>query len=84
MRVNGVRAVKPAASVGAGDVLTFAQGRAIRVVRITALGVRRGPATEAQQLYEDLEPAASAEPRAGPRPTGKDRRALDRLRDPED
>ena len=94
-RVNGTRAAKPAASVRPGDVLTFALGRQIRVIRILALGTRRGPAPEAQALYDDLDPpaprnappdpdtpapAAAREPGAG-RPTKAQRRALDRLRD---
>ena len=37
-----------------GDVLTFPQARAIRVVRVLALGRRRGPAPEARALYEDV------------------------------
>jgi ribosome-associated heat shock protein Hsp15 len=55
-RVNGLHVVKPGHSVGAGDVLTFPQGARIRVVRVLALGDRRGPAAEAQALYEDLAP----------------------------
>ncbi|MCX7286605.1 MAG: RNA-binding S4 domain-containing protein, partial [Rhodobacterales bacterium] len=39
-----------------GDVLTFPQGPHIRVIRVLALGLRRGPASEAQDLYLDLEP----------------------------
>ncbi|NKX44297.1 RNA-binding S4 domain-containing protein [Roseicyclus persicicus] len=85
VRVNAARAVKPATAVGPGDVLTFAQGGRIRVIRILALATRRGPAPEAQALYEDLTPPEAPEtPRTGPRPTKKDRRALDALRDPED
>jgi ribosome-associated heat shock protein Hsp15 len=90
VRVNGVRTAKPAAAVGPGDVLTFAQARAIRVVRITGLGTRRGPAAEAQALYDDLDPpgdrddASDEAPRAGPRPTKKARRKLDDLHDPGD
>lgn len=83
MRVNGARVSKPATSVGAGDVLTFAQGDHIRVIRVTGLGIRRGPAPEAQTLYEDLTPPeteAAPVTRTGPRPTKKDRRALDDLR----
>jgi ribosome-associated heat shock protein Hsp15 len=89
VRVNGARQTKPATPVGAGDVLTFAQGAAIRVIRVAALAVRRGPAPEARALYEDLDPPgarqgdASAQ-RVGPRPTKKDRRQLDELRDPDD
>ena len=43
--------VETAAGRGPGDVLTFPQG-AIRVVRVEALGERRGPAPEAQALYD--------------------------------
>ena len=83
VRVSGARISKPAQPVGPGDVLTFVQGRGVRVVRIVALATRRGPAAEAQALYEDLTPpTAPAPPRVGPRPTKKDRRDLDALRGP--
>ena len=39
-----------------GQVLTFTQGERVRVIRIVALGTRRGPASEAVELYEDLSP----------------------------
>ena len=42
-----------------GDVLTFPKARHIRVVRVVDLGTRRGPAAEAQALYDDLEPPPS-------------------------
>jgi ribosome-associated heat shock protein Hsp15 len=57
VRIDGTPAAKPARMVGPGMVLTFAQGDAIRVVRIVACGTRRGPAPEAQALYDDLTPA---------------------------
>lgn len=57
LRVNGTRVVKAAQLVGPGDVLTFPQARSVRVVRIIAPGQRRGPAPEAQALYDDLTPA---------------------------
>ena len=83
VRVNGARAAKPAQQVGPGDVLTFAQGRAVRVVRITAPGTRRGPAPEAQTLYDDLTPPETRNsdppnPRfeGKGRPTKRDRRKL--------
>jgi ribosome-associated heat shock protein Hsp15 len=60
VRVNGTRVTRPGRDVTAGDVLTFPQGPRIRVVRILALGQRRGPATEAQALYHDLEPGPAA------------------------
>ena len=48
--------MKPARAVGAGDVLTFQQANDIRIVKILACGTRRGPAPEAQALYEDMSP----------------------------
>ncbi len=85
VRLNSRHVSKPAQAVGAGDVLTFTVGDRARVVRLLALGTRRGPAPEAQTLYEDLSPPAApqgpgAPPRGGPRPTKKDRRALDQTR----
>jgi ribosome-associated heat shock protein Hsp15 len=86
VRVNSARVTKPAASVGAGDVLTFAQGRQIRVIRVEAAGMRRGPAPEAQALYTDLTPVPDpCEPppvRKGPRPTKKHRRDYEESRRP--
>lgn len=60
VRVNGQQTSKPARLVGAGDVLTFALHGRVRVVRILGLGDRRGPAPEAQSLYEELEPRPAA------------------------
>jgi len=81
VRVNGERTTKPAFSVGAGDVLTFVQAREIRVVQVLQPGTRRGPAPEAQDLYEDLTPEAEPKrPSGGARPTKRDRRAIDHLR----
>ncbi len=81
VRVNSVKISKPARAVAPGDVLTFSQANAIRVVRIVALGLRRGPAPEARALYEDLSPPEDQprQPplaRGGPRPTKKERRRL--------
>jgi ribosome-associated heat shock protein Hsp15 len=81
---------KASQTVRPGDVLTFPLGGQVRVIRILALGARRGPAPEARTLYQDLTPP---QPRlrqeAGPgvraagsgRPTKRERRALDRLQD---
>lgn len=87
VRVNSQPIAKPAYAVSPGDVLTFPQERDIRVIRIVTLGERRGPAPEAQALYEDLAPPEKRAP-APPvprfegkgRPTKKDRRALDQSR----
>ncbi len=56
VRVNGQPVKKPAAAIGPGDVLTLVQGDRVRVLRVTGLPERRGPATEAQELYEDANP----------------------------
>lgn len=93
LRVNSQPVSKAHYPVRPGDVLTFPQGRRIRVIEIAAIGTRRGPAAEAQTLYADLAPPAprggdAAAPAPHPaqrergagRPTKKDRRATDRLR----
>lgn len=54
IRVNGVRATTAHHAVGAGDVLTFSRKDQVFVVRILQLSERRGPAKEAQLLYESL------------------------------
>ncbi|MEM0923335.1 MAG: RNA-binding S4 domain-containing protein [Pseudomonadota bacterium] len=98
LRINAERSTKPAQSVRPGDVLTFAQGRTVRVIRIEAIATRRGPAPEAQALYTDLappEPAAAkpeavseAEPEPAKRapgsgrPTKRERREIDAYRLP--
>jgi ribosome-associated heat shock protein Hsp15 len=90
IRVNGTLVAKAHYPLKPGDVLTFPLGTHIRVVRVLNLGVRRGPASEAKLLYEDLspppEPRAAAvtgeegRPPGSGRPTKAERRALDRLR----
>ena len=97
IRVNSERTDRSDHKVGAGDVLTMALHGRIVIWRIIDPGTRRGPAGEAQGLYEDLSPAplpkqelspydAAIAPRgdgAG-RPTKKERRDTDRLRDGDD
>jgi ribosome-associated heat shock protein Hsp15 len=58
VRVNGQPVGKPGRSIGPGDVLTFALHGRVRVVRVLAVADRRGPAAAAQELYEELAPAA--------------------------
>lgn len=90
VRVNRDKIEQAAHQVKVGDVLTITLDRRILVYKILAPGERRGPAPEAQLLYEDLSPpptsAASVESAmpqresgAG-RPTKKERRETDRLR----
>ncbi len=87
VRVSGTVAHKAHQTVRPGDVLTFPLGPHVRVIRVRRLGERRGPASEARALYEDLEPPG-ATPRPQPlagrdrgagRPTKSDRRAIARL-----
>ena len=86
VRVNSEPVRKRSTQVGAGDVLTFRQAEQVRIIRIEALGTRRGPASEAQQLYTDLAPPEPRSREIAPenpafegkgRPTKKDRRTLD-------
>ncbi len=55
-RINGNPTEKAHHAVRVGDVLTFALGPHIRVIKVLGLGLRRGPAPEARLLYEDLDP----------------------------
>jgi ribosome-associated heat shock protein Hsp15 len=93
-RVNGQPTSKAHYAVKVGDALTFPLGHHIRVIKIIALGVRRGPAAEAQALYEDLDPpqpnvrvidpakvAPGQRDTGSGRPTKRERRATDRLLD---
>ena len=92
VRVNREKVDAASQPVKAGDVLTIAGDRGVRVLKVLAPGARRGPAPEARLLYEDLSPAPGEVPAPGDpappadrtpgtgRPTKRDRRALDRLR----
>ena len=93
IRVNSERTDRTDHKVGPGDVLTMTVHERLLVWRILDSGERRGPATEAATLYEDLSPPpvpraaaplvhAARDPGAG-RPTKKDRREIERLRDDE-
>jgi ribosome-associated heat shock protein Hsp15 len=68
VRLNRRHIERASAPVRIGDVLTFPLGHAIRVVRVEALGRRRGPPAEARTLYTDLVPGGAPEPSAGPEP----------------
>jgi ribosome-associated heat shock protein Hsp15 len=61
IRRNGQPVARASAAIRVGDVLTFAQRGAVRVLRIEALPVRRGPPAEARGCYCELtEPTAAA------------------------
>jgi|SRR6185437_15443716 len=60
LRLNNVRVEKASVAVKPGDVLTIPCGhREVSVVRVHALGIRRGRAPEAQALYEVLSDTAA-------------------------
>jgi ribosome-associated heat shock protein Hsp15 len=54
IRVSGRLVERAHAAVKVGDVLSFAHRGAVRVLRVEALPVRRGPAAEALALYSEL------------------------------
>jgi ribosome-associated heat shock protein Hsp15 len=87
VRVNGQRIDAASRIVRAGDVVTVALDRAVRVLKVIGFVERRGSADSTPGLYADLTPPsnvratpapAAREPGAG-RPTKRDRRAIDRL-----
>jgi ribosome-associated heat shock protein Hsp15 len=90
VQVNDQR-VKPSREVGRGDRVEIAVGQTRRTVVVLGVAERRGPAKEAQLLYEEtaesvaVREAAAAERRLaappsfdlGGRPTKRDRRRFD-------
>src|SRR6478672_7534759 len=88
--------VKPARPLQVGDELSIRLGPYEHVVRVRELSARRGPATVAATLYEEtteslaartklaeqlrMAPAALVYEEKG-RPTKRDRREIERLRD---
>jgi ribosome-associated heat shock protein Hsp15 len=94
VRVNGERVQAASRAVKAGDVVTVALDRTVRVMQVAGFAERRGGPEAARLLYEDMTPkapAAVADGGAGGadsapardsgagRPTKRERRALDRL-----
>lgn len=92
VKVNGITA-KPSKEVAAGDRVELRTGPVRMEVVVRGVAERRGPAVEAQKLYEETE--ASREARArhaeerrlaradggeGGRPTKRDRRQMAKLR----
>jgi ribosome-associated heat shock protein Hsp15 len=56
VRINGVREKSPGHAVKPGDVLTIALDRSVRVLKVIGFSERRGDASSARVLYEDLQP----------------------------
>lgn len=85
VRLNDAKVSKPATPVKIGDVLVFPQAKVLKTVKILGLGIRRGPAPEAQALYDDMTPPPiipdiPVEIERKGRPTKRDRRAIDKIK----
>lgn len=86
------RVDKPRTTVQPGNILTFMYGNRVRIIHVLECGKRRGPASEAQTLYQDCSPPPPPKEEkqtngiplrdsgAG-RPTKKDRRAMEALKE---
>ena len=90
--VNSSIVIKAHFLVKQNDVLTFSIDNNIKIIRILNLGVRRGSASEAQALYQDISPSISLNKAdhkfqvvigkreiGSGRPTKDQRRATDKL-----
>ncbi|MGH8139304.1 MAG: RNA-binding S4 domain-containing protein [Steroidobacteraceae bacterium] len=93
VHVNAER-VKPARSVCPGDAVSFVRGTVEFECTVTAIPLRRGPASEAARCYDEtpasqarraqfaarMKVAGGLSPRPGERPDKHDRLLLRRLR----
>ena len=90
LRVNSNKIIKPASKVKINDVLTINHINMVRIIQVQSLGSRRGPASEAQKLYNDLSGdmieaskiksvSEKSKKETNKRPTKKDRRILDKI-----
>ena len=89
VKVDGA-CVKPAKVLAVGDMLTISLTPYQHAIEVLALSAKRGPAIEAQKLYQETEPsrlrrdALAAELKAAPvcagRPDKRDRRELERFK----
>ena len=55
VRLNRVKTLKPGHDVKPGDVLTVALNSRVRVLHVTGLAPRRGPAEAARLLYTEAQ-----------------------------
>jgi ribosome-associated heat shock protein Hsp15 len=60
IRVNRQRVIKAATCVRCGDILTATLYGRVRVIEILAIGLRRGPPSEAQALYSESQFSTTA------------------------
>ena len=90
LRLNSNKIIKPASKVKTNDVLTINHINMVRIIQVQSLGSRRGPASEAQKLYNDLSGditdaskiksvSEKSKKETNKRPTKKDRRLLDKI-----
>ena len=93
VEVNGERA-KPAKNIREGDELRIRLNQTTHVVHVRGLSERRGPAAEAQLLYEETEASRAERARLaeqrrlaptpayeeGGRPTKRDRRDMAKVK----
>lgn len=61
IRIAGRVANRAHAAVRVGDVLSFARYGQVRVLKVEALPLRRGPPAEARSLYSELTSEAGAD-----------------------
>ncbi|MGU3576944.1 RNA-binding S4 domain-containing protein [Brucellaceae bacterium C25G] len=90
VRVNGQKIDQASYGVKQNDDLTITLERKVLIYKVLLLGERRGPAPEAQLLYQDLSPPMPAKDdvmyvhsglrdAGSGRPTKKERRLTDKL-----
>ena len=90
LRLNSNKIIKPASKVKINDVLTINHINMVKIIQVQSLGSRRGPASEAQKLYNDLSGdmieaskiksvSEKSKKETNKRPTKKDRRILDKI-----
>jgi ribosome-associated heat shock protein Hsp15 len=90
--INGAR-VKPAKTVAISDMLTIRIAHYQYEIKVLALSNKRGPASEAQQLYQETDASCKAREVLADqikmqsqqfytkgRPTKRDRREIDRFK----
>jgi ribosome-associated heat shock protein Hsp15 len=92
IRIDGVKSSSPSTIVKPDDTLTITLPRRILVHRLLSVGTRRGPASEAELLYEDLSPPVvqttpldkparqAAREEGSGRPTKRERRKISKFR----
>ncbi|MFO1185432.1 MAG: RNA-binding S4 domain-containing protein [Bauldia sp.] len=83
VRVNQEKTHSASKQVKPGDVLTIAVASRVRILRVRGAGERRGPASEARLLFDELTPpqlpSTTTPSPGGSRPTKRDRRTWEDL-----